>query len=960
MDCREGKGKPLKSGSTLPVSRTSSTIPVDLVNNVLRLPYRERLRLIIGELGTGLAGRPQDLAEVLRRAHPGLRETSRTLNILAGQRQVINQFIGDAATTVAELDARKADVSRWVTEAGDAAEIAASRREDLRRNFELLPTTLARLRPYMVQLRKLADDQIPTLRDLRAGPHPTSTGPWRGWGRSATPPAPPSAPWAAPRSRARPPCARPARRWPRSRKLGKDVPGFSKPLRQFLQTMDDAQRSVERDPRAAASAPPAPDKTADRTSAGRDGFTGFEAFWNYAYWQALAINGRDSKSHILRINAFPGPCADYRATDELAEAVFQECKQNLGPSQPGIGGQPDPTAGGAGASRSRDTRATSARNRRTAGDARDAKKEALDEKSADKPAGPTNSGRCAEALGRRARQAAGRCPRRPSLDPGHAQDRVPSDAHPLVGRKRRDAPRLPPQAMSRRRQAAGAIVASPVLVGAVTVLVAIVAVFIAYGANSGLPFVPTYDLKVELPSGAKLVKGNEVRVGGFRVGVVEQIGATRVATSTSGDQETVAVTDLKLDKTVEPLAKDTSFTVRPRSALGLKYIEVVPGKSKQTFAAGSTVKLGNGGVDSEPPLELEDVLSTFDAKTREASRTGLEGFGSGLAGRGQSINEAIREFNPLLRSLTPVMRNLSDPDTELAGFFQGLGRAAAETAPVASTNAALFGNMADTFAAITRSPAALQDSISEGVPTQIQSIHSFRFQLPFLRDFADLSRRLRPAARQLPRSLPQINRALLVGTDVLPRTVEFSNGLRNVFNELDNLGENPNTLLAINDLDLLVRAGKPGLDFVGPYQTVCNYAVYFLNPLGTHISDAVGGGTLQRVQLKFANPEQQNALNVRGASRPVDVRAGQDNKQPGPNPPATLHGNPDAPAIDANGNADCEAGQTGYVDRFFPDGRYGPNELGGRKVALGSDLPGLRGGTYKSRQLGIDNLSDVP
>ena len=89
--------------------------------------------------------------------------------------------------------------------------------------------------------------------------------------------------------------------------------------------------------------------------------------------------------------------------------------------------------------------------------------------------------------------------------------------------------------MSRRRQAAGAIVASPVLVGAVTLLVIIVAVFIAYGANSGLPFVPTYDLKVELPSGAKLVKGNEVRVGGFRVGVVETIGATRRETGTTGE-----------------------------------------------------------------------------------------------------------------------------------------------------------------------------------------------------------------------------------------------------------------------------------------------------------------------------------------------------------------------------------------------------------------------------------------
>ena len=390
VDCREGKGEPLKDGETLPVSRTSSTIPVDLVNNVLRLPYRERLRLIIGELGTGLAGRPQDLAEVLRRAHPGLRETSRTLNILAGQRQVINKFIGDAATVVHELDNRKADVTRWVTEARNAAEISASRREDLRRDFELLPTTLARLRPYMVQLRRLANDQIPTLRDLRTaapdlnrllarlGPFSQAARPAvRALGRTSL------SGIAALRQTRQEVAA--------LRRLGRDVPGFSKPLRQFLQTMDDAKRSVERDPRAAASAPPAPDKTADRTSSGRDGFTGFEAFWNYAYWQALAINGRDKKSHLLRINAFPGNCSDYRATDKLAEAVFQECKQNLGPSQPGIGGQPDPTAGGSTASRedraaSRENRATSARNSKSPEDARDAKREQLDAGDKDKPA----------------------------------------------------------------------------------------------------------------------------------------------------------------------------------------------------------------------------------------------------------------------------------------------------------------------------------------------------------------------------------------------------------------------------------------------------------------------------------------------------------------------------------------------------------------------------------------------
>src|SRR6188474_890923 len=121
------------------------------------------------------------------------------------------------------------------------------------------------------------------------------------------------------------------------------------------------------------------------------------------------------------------------------------------------------------------------------------------------------------------------------------------------------------------RRPASSIVASPVLIGAVTLLVTIVAVFLAYNANTGLPFVPTYDIKAELPSGGKLVKGNEVRVGGFRVGLVEDIKPTVV------NGKSVALVDLKLDKTVEPLRADTTMRVRPRSALGLRYVQVTPG-----------------------------------------------------------------------------------------------------------------------------------------------------------------------------------------------------------------------------------------------------------------------------------------------------------------------------------------------------------------------------------------------
>ena len=69
------------------------------------------------------------------------------------------------------------------------------------------------------------------------------------------------------------------------------------PLRQFLQTSDDRRRAIENDPRAKATAPPAPAPTA---IPGEGGFTAFEAIWNYFFWQTLSINMLDEDAHILR------------------------------------------------------------------------------------------------------------------------------------------------------------------------------------------------------------------------------------------------------------------------------------------------------------------------------------------------------------------------------------------------------------------------------------------------------------------------------------------------------------------------------------------------------------------------------------------------------------------------------------------------------------------------------------
>jgi virulence factor Mce-like protein len=436
-----------------------------------------------------------------------------------------------------------------------------------------------------------------------------------------------------------------------------------------------------------------------------------------------------------------------------------------------------------------------------------------------------------------------------------------------------------------RGRGTASVVASPVLVGAVTTLIVIVSVFLAYNANKGLPFVPTYDLSARVPNGSNLVPGNEVRIGGFRVGVVDTIKpATQVI---NGRTTPIAVINMKLDKTAEPVSVDTKLIIRSRSALGLKYVELTPGKSKQSFEAGGTMPLASATL----PVEFDDFLNTFDDPTRAASRVSLAGYGDAFAGRGSDINAAIQGLNPFFRFLTPVMRNLSDPRTGLKDFFKNIGAVSAQVAPVARVQAELFTKMADTFEAFNRCPSCLQDTIAKQPPTMDVAIESFRVQRPFLVDFADLSRRLIPAANVLPSALPKLNSALAVGTGVLPQTVTLNENTEGVFRALQDLVDEPSTGMALSDLRDTLGVTKPLINYLAPHQTVCNYTTYFLNGLGQHQSEGVSNGTAERVMLKSDNSVQDNRYSdarvlPRRPVLPGDRRAGQRRL---PERPVRLH-----------------------------------------------------------------------
>jgi virulence factor Mce-like protein len=382
--------------------------------------------------------------------------------------------------------------------------------------------------------------------------------------------------------------------------------------------------------------------------------------------------------------------------------------------------------------------------------------------------------------------------------------------------------------MSRRPRAA--LTASPVLVGAVTVLVTIVAVFLSYNANTGLPFVPTYDLKANLPNASQLVEGFDVRIGGARVGQVSEIVPKQRPDGTSYAEVT-----LKLDKEVEPLPADSTLLVRPRSPLGLKYLQVVPGSARAGFKAGATIPIRQARPEV---VEIDDLFNMFDTKARVGSRNSLDGFGTGLAGRGQDLNTAIDQLQPLLDDLEPVARNLSDPATRLDRFFKALADTAAEAAPVAEEQAAMFVNLDTTFAALaTVARPFMQESISEGPPTEEVSIREFPRQRPFIRNNAALFSELRPGVATLPHAAPILADAFEAGTEVLPKTERFNSDLADTFETLADFAEDPLVAGGIDQLTRLSSSLRPTLDFLTPVQTTCNYATLFFRNTASALSE---------------------------------------------------------------------------------------------------------------------------
>ena len=326
VDCTPGKSaQKLKPGGLIPVEHTTSTIPADLLANVMRRPYRERLRIILDELGAGVGGRSDDLNETIRRASPALRETDKVLDVLARQNQVLKNLTSNADVVIGDLADNKKDVGRFVKETEDVATTSAERRRDIAAGLQRLPTFLRELRPTMAELGATADASTPYLRDLNASAGQLTRflddlGPFAESSRLNVRTLAKTA------DKARPAIVSAKPTVAELTKTTEHAPELANNLAIVLKDLDDRSRAVEKDKR----------------SPGGQGYTGFEAVLQYIFDQMQAINIYDENGHILKVNLSASECSDYQNADSVKRKEKQEpgflsrCLAGLGPNQPGV------------------------------------------------------------------------------------------------------------------------------------------------------------------------------------------------------------------------------------------------------------------------------------------------------------------------------------------------------------------------------------------------------------------------------------------------------------------------------------------------------------------------------------------------------------------------------------------------------------------------------------------------
>jgi virulence factor Mce-like protein len=302
---------------TVPVDQDSAPIDLDLVFDVFRAPYSERLSIILNELGAGLTGRGEDLNKIIRSANPALAQARHVLATLNSQRAALRDGIDQSDKILAAVSAHPQSVGRFIGKLAAVSQRFGAHHDALEESVARLPGLLGQAEPALRQLDAISIDALPVVRNLRR-----------------------SAPAARRLGKQLDPLARSAR--PTLARLGETAVQGRTALGDSLPFLDSLRRTLQG---LEPISPTARDLVTSLVDHG-----GTEGLLRFFYNAALATSRFDGTSHIFPAHLVLGACGLYRENEPPVEGChgrFTNSSAVTSPAKKGARGELLPTGTGA-------------------------------------------------------------------------------------------------------------------------------------------------------------------------------------------------------------------------------------------------------------------------------------------------------------------------------------------------------------------------------------------------------------------------------------------------------------------------------------------------------------------------------------------------------------------------------------------------------------------------------------
>ena len=308
----------------------------------------------------------------------------------------------------------------------------------------------------------------------------------------------------------------------------------------------------------------------------------------------------------------------------------------------------------------------------------------------------------------------------------------------------------------------------------------------------------------------QLVRGNDVQIGGRRVGNVDDIQLT--------DDNRAAVT-ITVDEPYAPLHEGTKATIRlaSLSSVANRYISLEPGPNNAPeLEEGATLDVETASV-----VDIDQLFNTLDEETREGLADLIQGSADQYAGRTREIARAARYFSPFLSSTRELVEDLSRDTAMLEQALVSTARVMGAVSARRDELTALIGSLNTMMGAIARENAGLAQALGE-LPGALREANTTFVDLRNALDDLDLLvDEAKPATRELDRFFrelrPLVNAATPTFVD-LSRFVRAdgpNNDVTDIVRQLPRLQQlgSPAFRSSIGAM----RKGQPVVDFFRPY-----------------------------------------------------------------------------------------------------------------------------------------------